>query len=170
MPTTSPAERAKWILNRFLGVNAPTPLPGIPSADFPFEKHTPLVQQSRTFPATPCLACHRSFFPLSYGLENFDILGRWRADSIDASGTMVDGTTFDGPVELRRALLKRQDAFLSALTERFMTYSIDGTTAAKPTPSSRMPAVRAALREAEAQKYSWSALIAAIVKTPSDPQ
>ena len=29
-PTTSPAQQAKWILTRFLGVSAPTPLPNIP--------------------------------------------------------------------------------------------------------------------------------------------
>lgn len=174
-PTTSPAQRAKWIRTRFLGVNPPATLFGVPGADFPFEKHTPLVKQSRTFPATPCMACHRSFFPLSYGLENFDLLGRWRSDygpgAIDASGMMVDGTTFNGPAELRRALLKRGDAFLSAITEQLMAYASGGTTAVNQfTPSSRMPAVRAAVREAEGQNYSWSSLIAAIVKTPSDPR
>jgi hypothetical protein len=132
-----------------------------------------LAKLSRTLPATPCLACHRSFFPLSYGLENFDLLGRWRSDygpdAIDASGAMVDGTTFNGPVELRRALLERRDAFLNTMTERLLAYFIDGKTAVnKPTLASRMPAVRTALREAEAQNYSWSSLIAAIVKAPSD--
>jgi hypothetical protein len=48
----------------------------IAGPDYPFEKHTPL-QLSRHLPATPCMACHRSFFPLSYELENFDLLGRW---------------------------------------------------------------------------------------------
>ena len=127
VPTTSPAMRAKWILTRFLGVNPPTPLPNIPARTSLSRSTSPLVKQSRTFPATPCLACHRSFFPLSYGLENFDLLGRWRSDygpdPIDASGTMVDGTTFNGPVELRRALLERRDAFLSTMTERLMAYS-----------------------------------------------
>jgi hypothetical protein len=109
----------------------------------------------------------------SYGLENFDLLGRWRADygpdPIDASGAMVDGTTFNGPVELRTALLARSDAFLNTMTERLLAYSIDGKQGiGKPTPALRMPAVRAALREAEAQNYSWSSLIAAIVKAPSD--
>jgi hypothetical protein len=171
-PTTSPAQRAKWILTRFLGVNPPTPLPNIPGPDYPFEKHVPLAKLSRTLPATPCLGCHRSFFPLSYGLENFDLLGRWRSDygpdPIDASGTMVDGTAFNGPAELRRALLERRDAFLNTMTERLLAYSMDGKTAVnKRTPAPRMPAVRTVLREAEAQNYSWSSLIAAIVKTPS---
>ena len=170
-PTTSPAQRAKWILTRFLGVSPPTPLPNIPGPDYPFEKHIPLAKLSRTVPATPCLACHQSFFPLSYGLENFDLLGRWRSDygpdPIDASGAMVDGTTFNGPVELRRALLARRDAFLNTMTERLVAYSIDGKQGiSKRTPALRMPAVRAALREAEAQNYSWSSLIAAIVKAP----
>jgi len=168
IPTTSPAMRAKWILTRFLGVNPPTPLPNIPPKDFPFEKHSPLVKQSRGFPATPCVTCHQSFFPLSYGLENFDVLGRWRSDygsdPIDASGVMVDGTTFSGPVELRRALLERRDAFRSTMAERLMAYRIGGKAAAnEPTPASRMPAVRAALREAEVRGDSWSSLITAIV-------
>ena len=171
-PTTSPAQRAKWILTRFLGVSPPTPLPNIPGPDYPFEKHIPLAKLSRTVPATPCLACHQSFFPLSYGLENFDLLGRWRSDygsnPIDASGAMVDGTTFNGPVELRRALLARSDAFLNTMTERLLAYSIDGKPGvSNRTPALRMPAVRAALREAEAQNYSWSSLIAAIVNAPS---
>ena len=84
---------------------------------------------------------------------------------------MVDGTTFTGPVELRRALLERRDAFLNTITERLMAYAIGGKTAINErTPASRMPAVRAALREAEAQNYSWSSLISAIAKAPSDPQ
>jgi hypothetical protein len=172
-PSTSPAQRAKWILSRFLGVNPPTPLPNLPGPDYPFEKHVPLAKLSRTLPATPCMACHRAFFPLSYGLENFDLLGRWRADygsnPIDASGTMVDGTAFNGPVELRRALLERRDAFLNTMTEKLLAYSTDGKLAGnKATPASRMPAVRAILREAEAQNYSWSSLIAATVKASPD--
>jgi uncharacterized protein DUF1592/uncharacterized protein DUF1588/uncharacterized protein DUF1585 len=174
-PTTSPAQRAKWIRTRFLGVDPPATLPGIPGRDFPFVKHTPLVKQSRAFPATPCLMCHRSFFPLSYGLENFDALGRWRTDygpgPIDASGSMVDGTTFNGPLELRRALLERGDAFLSVITEKLMAYAIGGTTAIdRFTPSSRMPVVRAALSQAGGLNSSWSSLIAAIVKTPVEPR
>jgi hypothetical protein len=173
VPTTSPAQRAKWILTHALGVNPPATLQGVPSQDFPFTKHTPLVEQSRTFPATPCLACHRSFFPLSYGLENFDVLGRWRADygpgGINASGSMVDGTMFDGPVELRRSLLERSDAFLNLLAEKLLAYADGGPSAIdKLTPATRMPIVRSVLRESKVQNYSWSSLIAAIAKAPSE--
>ena len=173
VPTTSPAQRAKWILTRALGVNPPATVQNVPSADFPFTKHTPLVAQSRNFPATPCQACHRAFFPLSYGLEHFDMLGRWRADygpgAINASGSMVDGTIFNGPVELRRALLDRSDAFLNLLAEKLLAYADGGPSAIdKLTPATRMPIVRGVLRESRVQNYSWSSLIAAIAKAPSD--
>ena len=86
-------------------------------------------------------------------------------------GVMVDGTTFNGPVELLRALLERRDAFLNMLAERLMAHSIGSKMAINHrTPASRMPAVRAALREAGAQNSSWSSLIAAIVKSPTDPR
>lgn len=173
VPTTSPAQRAKWILTHAWGVNPPATVQNVPSADFPFTKHTPLVAQSRAFPATPCQACHRAFFPLSYGLENFDVLGRWRPDygpgAIDASGSMVDGTMFNGPVELRRALLDRSDAFLNLLAEKLLAYADGGPSAIdKLTPAPRMPIVRSVLRESKAQNHSWSSLIAAIAKAPSE--
>ena len=173
VPTTSPAQRGKWILTRALGVNPPATVPNVPSPDYPFAKHTPLVAQSRTFPATPCLACHRSFFPLSYALENFDVLGRWRSDygpgAINASGSMVDGTQFNGPVEFRRALLERSDAFLNLLAEKLLAYADGGPSAIdRATPPARMPIVRSVLRESKAQNYSWSSLIAAIAKAPSE--
>jgi hypothetical protein len=172
VPTTSPAQRAKWVLTRALGVNPPATIQNVPSADFPFVKHTPLVEQSRTFPATPCLSCHRSFFPLSYGLENFDMLGRWRTDygpgAINASGTMVDGTAFSGPVELRRALLERGDAFLNLLTEKLLAHAISGPSAiVQSTPPVHMSIVRGVLKESESHNYSWSSLIAAIAKAPA---
>jgi hypothetical protein len=65
------------------------------------------------------------------------------------------------------ALLEHRDAFLNTITERLMAYSIGGKTAVNErTPAWRMAAVRAALRESEAQNYSWSSLIAAVVKGP----
>jgi Protein of unknown function (DUF1585)/Protein of unknown function (DUF1588) len=103
--------------------------------------------------------CHRNFFPLGYGLENFGPLGQWRteelAEPVDASGAMVDGTRFNGAAELRKALLERSDAFRTTITERLFAYAVKGP------PD--MPAVRAVLREAEPKNYRWSALIAGIV-------
>ena len=155
-PTTSPASRGKWIRQHFLGVNPPPPAPNVPLP----QKGIPLTMQSRTFPASPCMNCHRNFFPLGYGLENFGPLGLWRTEEgsypVDASGAMVDGTAFNGAAELRKALLERGDAFRTTITERLLAYAVKGR--------ADMPTVRVVLREAEPKNYRWSALIAGIVK------
>ena len=169
-PSTSPAARAKWIRLHFLGVSAPHPIPGIP----PLQKGILLSTQLRTLPDPSCTACHSNFFPMGYALENFDPLGRWRTEadsesnnaSIDASGTLVDGTEFTGPAELRQVLLERQDAFLTTITERLLAYAVAGKAGIlEPTPPERMPAVRAVLREAERNQFTWSGLLTGIART-----
>ena len=154
-PAASAATRGKWIRKHFLGVNPPPPA----NNNFSRQKGMPLSKQTRALPASPCTNCHRNFFPMGYGLENFDPLGRWRtqdgSDPVDASGAMVDGTAFTGPVELRRALFERSDAFRTTLTEQLLAYAVKGP------PD--MPTVRAVLHDAEPKSYRWSALIAGIV-------
>ena len=165
-PSTSPAARGKWIRTHFLGVSVPHPIPNIP----PLQKGILLSAQLRTLPDPSCTACHSNFFPMGYALENFDPLGRWRAEagdeSIDVSGTLVDGTEFTGPAELRHVLLERRDAFLTTITERLLAYAVAGKAGIfEPSPPERMPAVRAVLREAERKDFTWSALFAGIANT-----
>jgi Protein of unknown function (DUF1592)/Protein of unknown function (DUF1588)/Protein of unknown function (DUF1585) len=162
-PSTSPATRAKWIRTHFLGVPVPHPIPGIP----PLQKGVLLSAQLRTLPDPSCTACHSNFFPLGYALENFDPLGRWRTEaeneSIDASGTLADGTEFTGPAELRAVLLERSDAFLTTITERLLAYAVAGKPGiSEPFSAERMPTVRAILRESERKRYTWSSLVAGI--------
>jgi hypothetical protein len=166
-PSTSPAARAKWIRIHFLGVPMRNPLPGLP----PLLKGVLLSAQLRTLPDPTCDACHSNFFPVGYALENFDPLGRWRTEAqiepIDASGTLADGTEFAGPAELRRVLLERRDAFFTTVTERLFAYALAGQPGIVPvtpqaTPAERMPTVRAVLRDAERNNYTWSSLLAGI--------
>jgi hypothetical protein len=140
------------------------PLPGLP----PLLKGVLLSAQLRTLPDPTCDACHSNFLPVGYALENFDPLGRWRTvadnEPIDVSGVLADGTEFAGPTELRRVLLERRDAFFNTITERLLAYALAGKPGiAEATPAERMPAVRAVLRDAERNNYSWSSLLAGIV-------
>jgi len=162
-PSTSPAARAKWIRVHFLDVPMRDPLPNLP----PLQKGILLSAQLRTLPDPTCTECHANYFPIGYALENFDPLGRWRTEAenepIDVSGTLADGTEFTGPVELRRVLLERRDAFLTTITERLLAYAAGGKPGIfQATPAARMPAVRAILREAEMKHYTWSALFGGI--------
>ena len=54
--------------------------------------------------------------PIGFGLENFDWMGRWRdkdadGEPIDATGELPSGEKFNGPVELRQALLSTEGGF-----------------------------------------------------------
>ena len=65
--------------------------------------------------------------PIGFSLENFDLIGTWRATDggvpIDATGQLVDGTKLDGPASLRKALLSRSDVFVRTMTEKLLTYA-----------------------------------------------
>jgi hypothetical protein len=67
--------------------------------------------------------------PYGFGLENFDAIGRWRATEgdgkpIDAADTLPDGTAFNGPSELRAAILRRPDEFVKTFTRKLLTYAL----------------------------------------------
>ncbi|HVZ23210.1 MAG TPA: DUF1592 domain-containing protein [Vicinamibacterales bacterium] len=161
-PYTSPAARSTWVQRHFLGAPPPMPFPGAR----PVSPDRPITPQTRALPAEPCVACHRNFFPLGYGLEHFDPIGAWRTDDqagpVDASGALVDGTPFNGSADLREALLRYSDAFRTTITERLLLYA-DGKPAnqAQPTPETL---VRARQILHGAQPTRWSSVVAAIVR------
>jgi hypothetical protein len=63
-----------------------------------------------------------------------------------------------GPVELRQALLAREDQFVQALTEKLMMYALG-----RELEYHDMRQVRAVVREAREQNYTLSAIVAGIV-------
>lgn len=164
---TTPATRGRWVRIHFLGT--PTPIPGRGAT--PVKPELPITPQTRVLPTDPCITCHSNFFPLGYALENFDPLGRWRTHDqmgpVDASGALVDGTPFNGVVELRQGLLQRPDAFRMTITERLLAYSSYGSGGGSVTPSSGTPEtlIRARQILRGTREPRWSALIAAIVRT-----
>jgi hypothetical protein len=75
-----------------------------------------------------CAACHDFIDPIGFGLENYDVLGRWRAEdagkAIDTSGKLPDGTAFNGPAELKQVLLSRKDEFVRHLTSKMLGFAL----------------------------------------------
>ncbi len=72
---------------------------------------------------------------------------------------LPDGTRFQGPVELRKALLSRPEQLAQTVTEKLLTYALG-----REVESSDMPAVRKILREA-APGYRWSSLISGVIES-----
>ena len=66
--------------------------------------------------------------PLGFGLENYDVLGRWRTkvdgQAIDSRGILPDGTKFTGPDELKIILLKRKKQIMRHLTTKMLGYAL----------------------------------------------
>jgi len=164
---TSPVVRGKWILENLLGSPLPPPPPDVPTlkekpnaADEELSMRDRIAQH-RASPV--CAACHAMMDPLGLSLENYDFVGKWRtADealiSIDASGTLPDGTKFEGPAGLRKVLLDHPDHFVRTFTEKMLTYALG-----RGLEYYDMPAVRKIVRGAAGNDYRASAVILGIV-------
>lgn len=128
---TSPVLRGKWILETLLGTPPPPPPPNVPGLDETSvaAQPTSLRQRLELHRSDPtCASCHSMMDPLGFGLENFDVLGRWRtvADgvAIDASGVLPGGATFEGPDELKQLLMDRKEQFIRNLTSKMLGYGL----------------------------------------------
>jgi hypothetical protein len=166
---TSPVARGKWVLENLLGTPAPLPPPNVPPLDTDASAPQAAsvrqrMEQHRNNPV--CAACHKIMDPIGFSLENFDLIGRYRASDagvpIDASGQLVDGTKLDGPASLRLALLSRSSVFVQTMTEKLLTYG-----AGRALRYYDMPVVRSIARDAARNDNRFSSLIVGIVK--SDP-
>jgi hypothetical protein len=167
---TSPVFRGKWILDNILGTPPPDPppnVPPLPEKSGVYAGRAPSMRERmsehRENPA--CASCHSMIDPLGFGLENFDPIGKWRQVdemyvAIDASGALPDGTKFTSASELRAALLKRPDRFVSALAEKLLTYALG-----RGVEYYDMPAVRKIVKDAAANRYQLSAIILGITRS-----
>jgi hypothetical protein len=164
---TSPVLRGKWILENLLGTPVPPPPPDVPPLKERAEGEKPktMREQMEEHRVNPvCASCHKVMDPIGFALENFDAVGAWRsrdADAeIDASGELADGTKVNGAVELRRALLKHPELFVSTFVEKLLTYALG-----RGTDYHDMPAVRAIVRDAARSDYKFSSIIMGIVRS-----
>ena len=164
---TSVVLRGKYILENILGTPPPSPPAAVPPLKETGDNGKPmslraLMEQHRTTPT--CATCHRVMDPLGFSLENFDATGRWRtkdaAGMVDASGQLADGTPVDGPVALRKALLKHPEQFVRTMTEKMLTYALG-----RGLESYDMPTVRSIAHDAASQNYRFSSIVLGIVRS-----
>ena len=164
---TSPVLRGKWVLANLLGTPPLPPPPDIPPLNEKKEEVGGLTMRQRmqAHQSNPvCASCHAGMDPIGFALENFDAVGKWRTSEggapIDASGTLPDGTQFEGPAGLRKVLLSRPQQFVQTATEKLFTYALG-----RELEYYDAPTVRKILREAAPGGYRWSSLILGIIKS-----
>jgi len=165
---TSPVLRGKWILDNILGTPPPDPPPNVPALDDSKTqaKLTTMRERMSAHRDNPaCAACHTMIDPAGLALEGFDAIGRFREvdewfNPIDTSGVLPDGTSFDGAVELRAALVEQPERFVGTFTEKLLTYALG-----RGVEYYDMPAVREIVRKSTADGYSMQSIILGIVNS-----
>lgn len=132
--STTPPIRGKWVVNSLkcleleLPPNATISPLGEPAVGQTVRQQ---LEAHRAMPA--CMGCHNILDPVGLGLERFDGIGRYR-DSypnglpVDSVGTLPDGSSFDGLVQLAQGLSKDPE-FVACAAHKLFVYGLGRTTA-----------------------------------------
>ena len=164
---TSPVLRGKWVLETMLGEPPPPPPPNVPELDERPQnaEAVSLRQRLEKHREDPiCANCHDRIDPLGFGLENYDVLGRWREEQdghpIDASGIMPNGSRFNGPEELKSLLMERKDQVIRNLVRKMLGYALGRGLGLED-----YCAVESILEDLKANDYSAHRLLIGIVQS-----
>ena len=166
---TSPVIRGKWILSNILGTPPAPPPPAVPllkdAGPAVAGKTLSMRERVAEHRANPaCAGCHNLMDPVGFAFENYDAVGRWRSTDggvpVDASGMMPDGSKFVNADELRQAMLRRPELFVSTLTEKLLIYALG-----RGVEPFDAPAVRQIVRDAGRKDFQFSSLILGIVNS-----
>ncbi|HAD60784.1 MAG TPA: hypothetical protein DCG12_16200 [Planctomycetaceae bacterium] len=163
---TSPVLRGNWVLENILGSPAPPPPDDVPELEEnQIDQNLPIrvrLSQHRSNPA--CASCHNLMDPIGFALENYDAIGRWRTHEdgvqLDVTGTMPGGREYSGVAGLETSLLSRPELFVTAFTEKLMTFGLG-----RGIEPFDAPAVRRIVRESADEGYRFSSVILGIVKS-----
>ena len=148
--TTSPVVRGAWIMERLIGQPPPPPPASVPAVEPDIRGATTIREllALHTKDAS-CASCHARFDPVGFALENFDILGGWRtryrglekgehvsgidraghdfaytlSSSVDASGKLLDGRSFEDIHELKSLLAADPRQLARNLLHQFTVYA-----------------------------------------------
>lgn len=127
---TSPVLRGRWVIEALLGERIPPPPPDVP----PLDERAVVIdglslrQQLELHRLqADCAACHDRMDPLGFGLENYDVLGRWRealhGQPLDTEGALPSGEIYEGPEGLKQVLLARKEKILRHLARKMTGFA-----------------------------------------------
>ncbi len=163
---TSPVLRGKWILENILATPPPPPPPNVPDLEAKAANSAKdlraALEKHRANGA--CAACHARLDPLGFSLENFDAIGKFRAEEdgakVDATGSLPGGIQFIGAPGLQKVLLERKDYFVECISEKMLTYALG-----RGLEHFDLPVVRQIRRDAASKDHRFSELVLAIVNS-----
>jgi hypothetical protein len=121
------------VLEQVLGEHVPPAPANVPALDKqdPKKVENLTLRQRTELHRTDaaCANCHKILDPIGFGLENFDAIGRWRAQddsggAIDAAGELPGGKRFTSPKELKAIIADRKDDLARNLTQKLLAYAL----------------------------------------------
>ena len=163
---TSVVIRGKYILQNILGTPPPPPPPDVPLLDeAAVGNSASLRQQMEAHRADAvCASCHAKMDVLGFGLENYNGIGKWRTMDgkfpVDATGVLPNGKSFNGPAEMRAALLSRLPDFARCVTEKMLTYALGRGVGAADRPT-----LDVIDRRLAAENYPFQSFIYEVVRS-----
>jgi hypothetical protein len=163
---TSPVKRGRWVLEQLLGTPPPPPPPNVPElaeTEKAMASGSLRQRMEQHRANASCANCHARMDPLGFAFEHFDAIGAFRAKdgnfSIDASGTLPDGRSFQGPDELKAILKEKKELFSRCLAEKMLTYALG-----RGVEYYDKPAVDKLVAALAKNDYKFSTLVAEIAK------
>ena len=163
---TSAVLRGKYVLENLLASPPPPPPADVPSLDTePSGRPLSMKEAMQRHRASPaCAGCHAKMDPIGFALENFDALGRWRAEEkgrpLDVSSTLPDGTTVEGVEGVRRLVLRDPNLFVEAMTGKLLMYALR-----RNIQHYDQPTIRLIAREAARDNYTFASLVLGVVSS-----
>lgn len=165
---TSPILRGNWVSEFLLGDKLPRPPKGVPvlPEEVPVDvTERQLIETHSSDPA--CAKCHARIDSFGFALEQFDTIGRLRAEDakgheIDVAAVLPDGTPVNGVAGLRDYILnRRRDDFLRTFCRRLLGYSLG-----RSTQLSDEPLIDEMIARLSEQNYRFTAAVETIVVSP----
>ncbi len=125
---TSPVARGHWLLVSVLGQPTPPPPSEVPELEAITDAKTLREKLMRHREEKACASCHAKIDPLGFALEGFDAIGRLRdkddfGQPIDQTGTLADGTTFEGVAGLRAYLAENAADTYTLFARKLIGYA-----------------------------------------------
>ncbi|MFN3151562.1 DUF1592 domain-containing protein [Bremerella sp.] len=111
-----------------------------------------------------CAVCHDQIDPPGFALENYDAIGKWRAEEegmpIDSSGQLPGIGKFGGPQEFKQQLMDQQDLFVRGFAEHLFSYALS-----RDLEYYDVPAVQEIVSGAKSEDYRFSSVVRGIVQS-----
>ena len=170
---TSPTQRGILVRARLMCLEVPPPPanvdvdqpPGDPQALCKADRYA----EHRASPS--CAACHDQVDPVGFGLERYDMAGRFRVHEADLPSCAIDGRgelpgygSFSGPAELGQKLIESR-LLDACVVQQYLTYA-----SGRRLEASDKAASDALLASFRAQNHDLSSLILDWVTSPEFAQ